>query len=223
MSPDIISAKNICSDNPMKGIIVDYKFDKGFGFIMDQNKQKRFFHLNDIIDKGKFLNNIEDYLYTDYYDRICYVVFFNPAKNKDGKPKALNIFLSDQIFNDKSINTEFQAELVNLFNDVSFSSHFVSGVKKGSSTPLDATAGGNGTFRIGYPESSRNLFLHFRRIDDIGWGDFEVRDLVLDLNERSKITAQFLDQLKNHLIGKLVTICQNNANWVLKDNSILII
>ena len=204
----------------MKGIIVDYFEEKGFGFIKDENEEKRFFHINDIKEKSKFLNNLTDYYYTDWEERKCYVVDFNPNETEKGL-NARNINLTSQIFNDKSIKTGFEAKIVNLTYDVDSLTRIVSGIKKGSSMPFGATAGGNGTYRIGYPEVLREVNLHFRRIDDIGWGRIEVRELVLNLNSREKITEKFIETLKKQLVGKFVDIYPNSAKWELKDNSIL--
>ena len=99
----------------------------------------------------------------------------------------------------------------------------VSGIQKGMSTPFGATAGGNGTYRIGYPEVIRALNLFFRRTDDIGWGVIDVRELVLNINDRSKITDNLMDTLKNQLIERMIWINNINKNkeWALKDNTVL--
>ena len=204
----------------MKGIIVDYFEEKGFGFIKDENEEKRFFHINDIKEKSKFLNNLTDYYYTDWIERKCYVIDFVPNKNSKGL-NALNISLTSQIFNDQSIKMGFEAKIVDLNYDVDSLTRTVSGIKKGSSTPFGATAGGNGTYRIGYPEVLREVNIHFRRVDDIGWGRIDVRELVLSLNGRAKITDKLIETLKKQLVGKLVDIFPNNPNWELKDNSVL--
>lgn len=204
----------------MKGIIVDYFEDKGFGFLKDENEDKRFFHINNIRERDKFLDNLTDYYYTDWVERKCYVINFNPSQNEKGL-NALDINLTKQIFNDSSTTTEFDAKIVDFKYDTDSLTRVVSGITKGKSRPLGATTGGNGTYRIGYPEVFRQLNIYFRRIDDIGWGTIDVRDLVLIINDRSKITDSLIHTFKNKLTGKTLTITQNRKNWTLKDQSIL--
>ena len=204
----------------MKGIIVDYFEEKGFGFIKDENEDKRFFHIKNIRERDKFLNNLTDYYFTDWVERKCYVINFNPCQNEKGL-NALDINLTNQIFNDASIKIEFQAKIVDFKYDTNSLTRIVSGISKGESAPFGATAGGNGTYRIGYPEVLRELNIYFRKIYDIGWGTIDVRDLVLIINDRSKITDSLVNTFKNMLIGKEVTILQDGRNWALKDEIIL--
>lgn len=204
----------------MKGIVVDYFKEKGFGFIKDENEEKRFFHINNINEKDIFLNNLTDYLFTDWVERKCYIVNFNPSQNEKGL-NALNINLTDQIFNEKSIESEFEAKIVDLKLYVDSLTRTVSGNSKGMSAPFGATAGGNGTYRIGYPEVLREVNIYYRRIDDIGWGTIDVRELILTINGRRNITDKLIDTLKNKLVGKMTKIYQKNNEWTLKNNSIL--
>ena len=204
----------------MKGIIVDYVEAKGFGFITDENEEKRFFHISNIKERNKFLSNITDYYYTDWQERKCYVVNFNPSENEKGL-NAIDINLTNQIFNDKSIKSEFDVKIVDLERYEDSLTRTVSGIKKGESAPPGTTAGSNGTYRFGYPEVLRELNIHFRRIDDIGWGTIDIREVVLTINDRSKITDKLVDTLRSKLVGKIISIYPKNYEWTLKDNSIL--
>lgn len=204
----------------MKGIIVDYFEEKGFGFIKDENEEKRFFHISDINHKNSFLDNITDYYYTDWVERKCFVVNFNPSQTEKGL-NALNIELTKQVFNDKSSITEFEVKIIDFKYDTASLTRTVSGINKCMSKPIGATSGGNGTYRIGYPEVLREVNIYFRRIDDIGWGTIDVRDLALTINNRSKITDKFIQTLKNQIVGKAIKVVQSKTNWSLKDNSIL--
>ena len=204
----------------MKGIITDYIEEKGFGFMKDENEDKRFFHISDIKEKEKFLDNLTDYYYTDWVERICYVVTFVPGENKKGL-NATRINLTKQIFNDKTPMNPFEVKITDFDYWSETLTRVVSGIKNGGSIPFGATRGGHGTYRIGYPEAFKELNIHFRRIDDIGWGRIDVRDLVLNLNSRSKITDRLVETLKNKLVGQTVTIRPNAGFWVLLDNSIL--
>lgn len=204
----------------MKGIIIEYFEDKGFGFIKDENEDKRFFHINSIVDKSKFLDNLTDYYYTDWVERNCFVVKFNPGANEKGI-NAQDIELSNQIFDEMPLNIEFEAKITDLKYDCQSITRTVSGIKKGMAKPAGATSGGNGTHRIGYPETLKELNIYFRRIDDIGWGTIDVRDKALKTNNRSKLTDAFIKELKNNIVGKTVTITSNESDWTLKESSIL--
>ena len=204
----------------MKGIITDYIEDKGFGFIKDQNENKRFFHISQIREKDKFLNNITAYLYTDWVERNCFVVDFKEDENEKGL-SAIDIHLSNQIFNDKSIVNSFQAKIIDFKYDTNSLTRTVSGIKSGMSVPFGATSGGNGTYRLGYPEVIRELNIYFRRTDDIGWGKTDVRELVLEVNERSKITDKLIETLKNKIVGKTIHIVSNKKEWMLVDKKIV--
>ncbi|MGB5988748.1 MAG: hypothetical protein WBG43_03285 [Marinifilaceae bacterium] len=204
----------------MKGIIVDYIENKGFGFIMDENKEKRFFHISDVNKKDIFLGNITDYYYTDFIERKCYVVDFKSGENGKGL-SAIDINMTNQIFNDKSKEYEYKAKIVDLKYHVDFLTRTVSGIKQEMSAPLGSTAGGNGTYRVGYPEVLKELNIYFHRIDDIGWDVIDVRELVLTINNRSKITDKFVTTLKKRLVGEIITIYPKNNEWFIDDNSIL--
>lgn len=206
----------------MKGIITGYIKEKGFGFIKDENEDKRFFHISDIKERGKFLKDLASYYYTDWDERICYVVTFIPGENNKGL-NATGISLTKQIFNDKTQVNPFEVKIVGVDYWSETLTRVVSGIKDGDSIPFGATRGGHGTYRIGYPEAFRELNIHFRRVDDIGWGRFDVRDLVLNLNDRSKITDRLVEILKNKLVGQAVMIRPNAGTWVLTDSSILIV
>ena len=89
------------------------------------------------------------------------------------------------------------------------------------SVPFGATSGENGTYRLDYPEILRELNIHFRRTDNIGWGTIDVRELVLDINDRSKITEKLIETLKNKIVGKTIQIVSNKKDWKLVDSKIL--
>jgi len=204
----------------MKGVIIDYFEDKGFGFIKDEKEHKRFFHIYNIKEKNLFLDNITDYYYTDWVDRNCFVINFFPSQNEKGL-NALNIDLTNQIFNDKSSILEFEAIVTNLKYDTESLTKTVSGISKNMSKPFGVTAGSNGTYRIGYPEVLKEVNIYFRRNDDIGWGTINVRDLALKINDRSKITNKFIQTLSKNIIGKTIKVIPNKNRWDLKEVSIL--
>lgn len=136
---------------------------------------------------------------------------------------AEKIKLTKQIFNYSFSPIDFDAIIVDVTYDQGFLTRVVSGISKDKSTPPGATAGGNGTYRLGYPEVIKELNIHFRRTDDIGWGTIDVRDLVLYINGRKKITGSLVQALKNKLVGKTTVITQKGRHCALKDHSILTI
>ncbi len=204
----------------MKGIITKYNEEEGYGFIKDENEEKRFFHISSVRDKNEFLNNTEKYEYSDWDDSICYVVSFNPGKNEKGL-NASNLLLTEQVFNDRTITDVFDAKIIDVKYDTVSLTRTVSGIKKGASAPFGATVGGNGTYRIGYPEVLRELNIYFRRVDDIGWGTVGVREIALNINHRSKITVKFTETLKTKLVGKTIKITPQRNGWILTDTSVL--
>lgn len=207
----------------MKGVVIEYIEDKGFGFIKDENGDERFFHISNVFDKIEFIENLSEYFYSDYkehHDIKCFLVWFTPSENDKGLI-ALNVKLTDQIINDKSNKEIFEATVTDVGYYVDSLTRTVSGIKKGMPPPPYATAGGHGTYRIGYPEVTRELNIAFRRIDDIGWGTIEVRDIVLEINDREKITDKFVEALKNHLAGKIIKVSSDGNYWVLHENSYL--
>jgi hypothetical protein len=209
----------------MEGVIIKYIDDKGFGFIKDENEQDRFFHINDIKEQHKFKTCFSDYYFyekfaDEYYDDNIYIVDFTPYSNNKGLT-AVEIQLSKKIFNDKNCMNIFEALITDLKYDVWGDTTCVSGIKKGQSIPFGATVGGNGTYRIGYPEMHRDLLLHFRKIGGAGWGDIEIRNLALNINNRQKITTNFVDSLKEKIVNKKMEICGNNGNWKIKNTALL--
>ncbi len=204
----------------MKGVITEYFEEKGYGFIKDENENHRFFHISDIKERNKFLDNIIDYFYTNWEERKCYVISFIPGNDNKGL-NAVKINLTEQILNDASINNPFEAIITDFKYDTATLTRLVKGIRKSDSIPFGTTSGGNGTYRIGYPEGYRDLNIYFKRLDDIGWGTIDVRDIVLNLNDRSKITDQLVETFKEKLAGEKINIVSNNGTWKLIDTSIL--
>ncbi len=87
----------------MKGIISEFNVEKGFGFIKDEHKNKRSFHISNINEQDKFLSNIPDYVYNLWDEIICFEVNFKPTENENGL-SAIEIILTDQAYNGKLTN-----------------------------------------------------------------------------------------------------------------------
>ncbi|GEP93342.1 hypothetical protein CTE07_49870 [Chitinophaga terrae (ex Kim and Jung 2007)] len=52
-------------------------------------------------------------------------------------------------------------------------------------------------------------------------GRIDVRDLVLDINGKSRITDNLVENLKNKLIGQVIKVIPRRNQWILEDSSIL--
>lgn len=204
----------------MKGVVTDYFEKKGFGFLRDEEHNKRFFHISAIRNKTQFLENLEDYYFTDWCERKLVAMDFSPMMDEKG-PIAKSITLTDERVNDKTDKLPFAARIVDIEHCKDSLTRITSGVKKGQPAPFGATAGGNGTYRLGYPETINNLFVHFHRNDFIGWGNIEVRALALKMNGRSNITESFVESLQINLIGRTIEVFAQNGEWVLMDSSAL--
>lgn len=204
----------------MKGVIESFKKEGGFGFIIDEEYKERFFHISEIRNKKKFLDNMDQYVLK--YKDECNFIEFLPGINQHGKT-ALNIHLTDQILNDRKISKPFSAKVLSIETKQESWITIVQGIKKNDPVPSGATAGDCGTYQIGYPRINRYLFLKFIRIDEMGWGQIDVRKNVLLLNNRTKITGSFLEELNRKLVDTTVKICIENGEWALTDNSFLIV
>jgi hypothetical protein len=153
----------------MKGFITKYVEEKGFGFLICANYHERFFHISEIVDRDHFVKYYQDYIYKDYHSEHPKLIEFLPSTNSKGL-SAIQIVLTPQILNNLNGLPLFKARITDIEYEVESISRTVSGFNKGSSGPEGATAGSNGTHRIGYPETFKSLFLSFRKEDDIGWG-----------------------------------------------------
>ena len=203
----------------MKGVITKYFSDKGYGFILGEDNNSYYFHISKFKNRKEFDENFQEY-YRYLFDDSCYQITFVPSISDRGLC-AININLSDEKINDKESEEIFDAKITEIKNEIHTVSRTVSGIKKDEGAPPFTTAGGNGTYRLGYPETSRDLFLYFSRQDKQGWGMIEVRDLFLEINERSKITSKSIDSLQEKLINKTIQITSNGTEWILVDDKIL--
>lgn len=204
----------------MQGVVIKYVDDKGFGFIKDENKENRFFHISNVISRKEFLENLNYYYYSEDCNNKCYIVEFNPEQNNKGLTVS-NIKLTKLYLNDKSLNHKFQAIVTDFDYAVNSLTRIVQGIKKNAQIPYGVTAGSNGTYRIGFPEVTRELNIEFRKLSGIGWGTIEVRDLILELNDRQKITSSLVSKFKEKLIGKTIEVYAKKGQWYLKNVSIL--
>jgi len=114
-----------------------------------------------------------------------------------------------------------ETRIIDVRYEVKTLSRISSGYKKGQGAPPLSTAGSNGTYRIGYPETSRELLIDFIRTDDLGWGTISARRLTLYVNNREKITESLVEAIKQKITGKTARVIMSNGEWFLLDMSIL--
>lgn len=203
----------------MKGVITKYFSDKGFGFILGEDDNSYYFHISKFKNRKEFDENFQEY-YRYRFDDTCYQINFVPSTSDRGLC-AINITLTDEKVNDRKSEEIFEAKITEIKNEIHTVSRTVQGIKKGEGAPFFATAGGNGTYRLGYPETSRDLYLYFARQDKQGWGLIEVRDLFLEINDRSKITSKSIDSLQGKLLNNSIQITSNGNEWILADENVL--
>lgn len=89
------------------------------------------------------------------------------------------------------------------------------------SPPFGATRGGNGTYRLGYPETFKELNIDFLKIGDIGWGTIDVRVLALLVNNRKSITEKFVRDLRSKILNKKINIILTGTTWKIQNPSSL--
>ena len=186
----------------MKGVIIKYKSEQGFGFIGAEDGNSYFFHTADVIDKNSFLEKYQNYYFREFGD-TCQMINFDIGKNTKGSC-AKNIRLTEEKINDKKNIEIFFAEITEIKNEINILTRTLSETKKGESKPFFATAGGNGTFRLEYPEISRELLLKYKRTDGFGNGIIEVRELFLNVNDRQKIMPGTIKSLEDKIKNKIV-------------------
>ena len=203
----------------MKGVIIKYFSDKGYGFILGEDGNSYYFHISKFKNRNEFEQNFQEY-YRYRFDDGCCQISFVPSTSDRGLC-AINIILTDEKINDRESLEIFDAKVTEIKNDIHTVSRTVSGIKKGEGAPPFTTAGGNGTFRLDYPETSRDLHLYFSRQDKQGWGLIEVRGLFLQINDRSKITLKSIDSLQGKLLNKTIQITSNGNEWVLVDANVI--
>lgn len=205
----------------MKGVITKYFSDKGYGFILGEDSNSYYFHISKFKNRNEFDENFQDY-YRYHFDDACYQITFVPSTSERGLC-AIKIDLTDEKINDRESDEIFDAKITEVKNDIQTISRTVQGIKKGEGAPFFATAGGNGTYRLGYPETYRNLYLYFSREDKQSWGFIEVRDLFLEVNGRSNVTTKSIESLNKKILNKTIQITSKDNQWILVNEDVLTI
>ncbi|PTM02897.1 MAG: hypothetical protein DA405_11985 [Bacteroidetes bacterium] len=204
----------------MQGVISKYFDEQGYGFIKDEKGQDYFFHFNNVLDKIEFRARVQDYIYSDLKS-CCYFVQFRPWQNAKGNI-ALDVMLSEErLFDHSEKQCLYMVQGAKLEYKISEISFIESGIKKRQAAPLGATAGGNGTYRIGYPETYRFLSLYFKWNKFMGGGKIELLEPVLRLKGRKKVTKKFLRQLEARLKDAELEIFSDGQEWQLVAPSVL--
>jgi cold shock CspA family protein len=194
----------------MEGVLIKSENldSKGYGFILDEEMNERFFYISDVNESS--ISGLKNYSKTLWYDRksdldITYILDFDPHNNSKGFA-AKNIVLTDKIINDPQNKEVFNAKITAFYRyDVGFS-NLQQGVK-GGATPKGAIGGGNGSFITGYPEKYSIIILEFVKINGIGIGSIDIElEILRDLNNRKNITQEFMNKLRDAIIDKHIKV-----------------
>jgi hypothetical protein len=205
-----------------QGVISKYFDDKGYGFIKDEKGEDYFFHFNQVLDKIDFRARVQDYLYADRASH-CYLLRFRPSENAKGK-YAQDIMLTEEcLFDRRDTERLYVVKASKVEYIIESMSYIQSGIKKHQPEPMGATAGGNGTYRIGYPDTFRYLSLSFGWKKFTGGGQIDILPQALRLNGRKKVTTKFLNQLKAKLVGTELEIYSDGQEWKLLTPGILLL
>jgi len=121
---------------------------------------------------------------------------------------------------------KIKGKVIEVENKLNILTTVVHGIKKGKPEPFGATAGSNGTYRIGYPETSHSLLITVN-IFNIKTCNYQkiyidVRKLLLDTNGWTKVTKQRVNQLKEKLLNQFVDIENNKGEWHLVDEKTMV-
>ena len=114
--------------------------------------------------------------------------------------------------------TVFWGNVMDVVSETTSIAHIVQGVSQSESRKYQEPYffGGNGTYRKGYPEVDRHLFLNVK-IAGLGNQRVDVREPALDVNGRERITERLIQQLKDKLLGKRVRFGGTNHAFEIYD------
>jgi cold shock CspA family protein len=174
----------------MEGVITYFNHDKGFGFIEGEDMERYFFH-RDRISKVFFKLDENDtyvyskYMYSDYkIDRRdpIFIIDFEPLRGKKG------LIASELKETQKLMNAEgsyFKVKIIDLKFE-RFSISYYDNHPNYGAIARDYTS---------------NVWLHYQKIGGYGKGKIDVRQIVLDINGRQKITEALVNNIKRKIIG----------------------
>lgn len=121
-----------------------------------------------------------------------------------------------------------RVSLVGMVRDVFRRDHSVSRVVQGVRKPEQSRYqppryhGGNGTYRDGFPEHSREVVL---KVDVPGFGvrEIDVREEALTVNDRIRVTERFVHQLREKLLGAKIKVVTTRYESHVVDSDDLIL
>lgn len=100
-------------------------------------------------------------------------------------------------------------------------SYIAQGYKKGETEPLGATAGSNGTFRIGYPEVSYHVIVTVEIFNSQLCKhhniDIDIRNALIESNDWIKMTKNRVNLICDRLLGEFVDIENCKGEWRFVD------
>ena len=179
----------------MEGVIISFKEDRGFGFIEGQDSKRYFFHRDRISEKFFQLDNKGVPFYSNYYFHECkldrhipiYILEFNPLQGKKGLvasnliPTNIRMNSEKSSFNIKVIDLKFENNSVSYHDDHP----------------------NNGAIARSY---SSYVWLYYSKIGGYGKGKFDIRQKILDLKDRKKITKPLVEKIKEKIVEKEIIV-----------------
>jgi hypothetical protein len=106
------------------------------------------------------------------------------------------------------IGKAFTARILDVKAESSYNSSCVTGIskeKQAQYTTKNGFFGSNGTYRVGYPDVERHLFLVVK-LKGHPHIKIDVREKVLSLNDRQRVTDSFVQSLKEKLCDNEIKI-----------------
>jgi hypothetical protein len=194
----------------MEGVITYFNEEKGFGFIEGETMERYFFH-KDRISKYFFeldnngIPNYHKYLYNEYkIDRKdpVYIINFNPLQGKKGLI-ASNLLATQNLMNTET--SSFTIKITDLVFE-HFSVSYYDNHPNYGAIARDYTS---------------NVWLNYYKIGGYGKGRVDVRQQILEINERQKITDALINKLKDKIIGMEIKAKRKMTTPIRNDNDVV--
>jgi cold shock CspA family protein len=179
----------------MEGVITCFNDEKGFGFIEGEDARRYFFH-RDRIDKFFFEKDEEGFpiLYSRFNlseddfekNKQVFLLTFDPQEGEKG-PIAANVKATGILMNSEP--AEFLVQIINLeFQKTSISFY--------DNHP------NYGAIARDY---SSKVWMSYRKVGGFGKGRVDVREKILEINDRQKISPALIAKISANIIGKRIT------------------
>lgn len=179
----------------MEGVIVKFKEEHGFGFIEGEDSKQYFFHKDRI--NPIFLENtpegfslLNNYYLNDYKlenNIPIYILEFDPI---EGKKSLIAANLKPKKIIMNSEETEFIVQIT----DLKFENNSLSYYNKHPNY---------GAIARSYDSA---VWMSYKKIGGYGKGKVDIRNKVLELNNRKKITTSLVEKISNNIINKKIKV-----------------